>query len=368
MNRSFVPEPLARLPWRMILLVVAIGTFGQIVLYSAAGGSLEPWALSQGVRFYMFVAAAIMLSYVPERIWRQGALPVYGVIVVLLILVELIGAVKGGSQRWLDVGIRLQPSEFMKPAIVLACARFYDMLPAGETRKFGAIWPAAVLVGVPALLILKQPDLGTALMVCAGGVTVMFLSGVPLRLFVGGALGVAVAAPLAVNFLLHDYQRNRILIFLNPESDPLGTGYHISQSKIAIGSGGIFGKGFLQGTQSHLDYLPEGHTDFVFATMAEEWGMVGGCLLILAFILVIRWGINVGQAANTRFARLTAAGLATTIFFYVAINLSMVMGIAPVVGIPLPLVSFGSSAQMTVMLCLGILMSIDRQNRRTVRW
>ncbi len=368
MNRSFVPEPLARLPWRMILLVIAIGSFGQIVLYSAAGGSLEPWALSQGVRFYMFVAAAIMLSYVPERIWRQGALPVYAVIVVLLILVELIGAVKGGSQRWLDVGIRLQPSEFMKPAIVLACARFYDMLPAGETRKFGAIWPAVVLIGVPALLILKQPDLGTALMVCAGGVTVMFLSGVPLRLFVGGALGVAVAAPLAVNFLLRDYQRNRILIFLNPESDPLGTGYHISQSKIAIGSGGIFGKGFLQGTQSHLDYLPEGHTDFVFATMAEEWGMVGGCLLILAFILVIRWGINVGQAANTRFARLTAAGLATTIFFYVAINLSMVMGIAPVVGIPLPLVSFGSSAQMTVMLCLGILMSIDRQNRRTVRW
>ncbi|MDQ2893483.1 MAG: rod shape-determining protein RodA, partial [Pseudomonadota bacterium] len=305
MNRSFVPEPLARLPWRMILLVIAIGSFGQIVLYSAAGGSLEPWALSQGVRFYMFVAAAIMLSYVPERIWRQGALPVYAVIVVLLILVELIGAVKGGSQRWLDVGIRLQPSEFMKPAIVLACARFYDMLPAGETRKFGAIWPAVVLIGVPALLILKQPDLGTALMVCAGGVTVMFLSGVPLRLFVGGALGVAVAAPLAVNFLLHDYQRNRILIFLNPESDPLGTGYHISQSKIAIGSGGIFGKGFLQGTQSHLDYLPEGHTDFVFATMAEEWGMVGGCLLILAFILVIRWGINVGQAANTRFARLT---------------------------------------------------------------
>ncbi|WP_194150411.1 rod shape-determining protein RodA [Sphingomonas oligophenolica] len=352
----------------MILLVVAIATFGQVVLYSAAGGSMQPWAMSQGVRFYMFVAAAIMLSYVPERAWRQGALPVYAVIVVLLILVELIGAVRGGSQRWLDMGIRLQPSEFMKPAIVLACARFYDLLPAGETRKFSAIWPAALLIGVPALLILKQPDLGTALMVCAGGATVVFLSGVPLRLFVGGALALAVATPLAVNFLLHDYQRNRVLIFLDPESDPLGTGYHISQSKIAIGSGGIFGKGFLQGTQSHLDYLPEGHTDFVFATMAEEWGLVGGCLLILAFILVIRWGINVGQAANTRFARLTAAGLATTIFFYVAINLSMVMGIAPVVGIPLPLVSFGSSAQMTVMLCLGILMSIDRQNRRTVRW
>jgi len=301
-------------------------------------------------------------------LWRAAAFPAYVVIVILLILVELIGAVKGGSQRWLDVGIRLQPSEFMKPVIVLATARFYDMLPPGETRRFSAIWPAAALIGVPAALIVLQPDLGTALMVCAGGVTVMFLSGVPLRLFVGGLLSLAVAAPLAFNYFLHDYQRNRVLIFLDPESDPLGTGYHISQSKIAIGSGGIFGKGFLQGTQSHLDYLPEGHTDFVFATMAEEWGMVGGCLLILAFILVIRWGINVGQAAETRFAKLAAAGLATTIFFYVAINLSMVMGMAPVVGIPLPLVSFGSSAQMTVMVCIGILMSIDRQNRRAVRW
>jgi rod shape determining protein RodA len=366
-RNSLIPEPLARLPWRMIILVIGIATFGQIVLYSAAGGSLQPWALSQGIRFYMFVIAAILISYVPERVWRMGAFPAYAVIVVLLILVELIGAVKGGSQRWLDVGIRLQPSEFMKPAIVLATARFYDLLPPGETRRFSAIWPAAVLIGIPALLIVKQPDLGTALMVCAGGATVMFLSGVPLRLFVGGALSLAVAAPLAFNLLLHDYQRNRVLIFLDPESDPLGTGYHISQSKIAIGSGGIFGKGFLQGTQSHLDYLPEGHTDFVFATMAEEWGMVGGCLLILAFIMVIRWGINVGQAAETRFAKLTAAGLATTIFFYVAINLSMVMGMAPVVGIPLPLVSFGSSAQMTVMLCLGILMSIDRHNRRTAR-
>ncbi|USU05890.1 rod shape-determining protein RodA [Sphingomonadaceae bacterium OTU29MARTA1] len=369
MNRGgFIPDPIARLPWRVILLVVLIGGFGQVVLYSAAGGSLRPWALSQGIRFFVLLAAALGLSYVPERTWRSAALPAYVIIVIALVLVELVGAVRGGSQRWLDVGIRLQPSEFMKPAIVLACARFYDMLPPNETRRFGAIWPAALLIGIPALLIMKQPDLGTALMVCGGGVVVMFLAGVPLRLFIGGALSLAIAVPIAFNFLLHDYQRNRVLIFLDPESDPLGTGYHISQSKIAIGSGGLWGKGFLNGTQSHLDYLPEGHTDFVFATMAEEWGLIGGCLLILAFLLVIRWGINVGQQATSRFARLTAAGLATTIFFYVAINLSMVMGLAPVVGIPLPLVSFGSSAQMTVLLCLGILMSIDRQNRRTVRW
>ena len=192
------------------------------------------------------------------------------------------------------------------------------------------------MIAVPAALVMKQPDLGTALMICAGGATVMFLAGVPLRLFIGGAMALAVAAPLAVNFVLHDYQRNRVLIFMNPESDPLGTGYHISQSKIAIGSGGIWGKGFLNGTQSHLDYLPEGHTDFVFATMAEEWGLVGGCLLIFAFILVIRWGLNVAQAAQTRFARLAAAGLSTTIFIYVMVNLMMVMGLAPVVGIPCP--------------------------------
>ncbi|WP_425441074.1 rod shape-determining protein RodA [Sphingomonas rubra] len=348
---------------------MAIALFGQVVLYSAAGGSIRPWAWSQGIRFFVLLAAALAVSRVPERSWKAIALPAYAAIVLALVAVEALGAVRGGSQRWLDLGfIRIQPSEFMKPAIVLACAKFYDMLPAAETRRFGAVWPAAVLIGVPAGLVMLQPDLGTALMICAGGATVMFLAGIPLRLFVGGALGVMVAIPLAFTFFLHDYQRNRILIFLDPESDPLGTGYHISQSKIAIGSGGIWGKGFLQGTQSHLDYLPEGHTDFVFATMAEEWGLVGGCLLILAFLLVIRWGIEVGQRANTRFARLTAAGLATTIFFYVAINLMMVMGLAPVVGIPLPLVSFGSSAQMTVLLCLGILMSIDRENRRAARW
>ncbi len=367
---EFVPEPLAQLPWKVIFLVLAIGGFGLIILFSAAGGSLRPWALPQGIRLFGLLALAVLLSRVRENVWGSIALPAYGVLVVLLLLVELVGAVRGGGQRWLDtgIGIRIQPSELMKPCIVLAVAKFYDLLPPNETRRFGAIWPAAALIMVPALLVMKQPDLGTALMIVGGGVTVMFLAGVPLRLFIGGALALAAVIPLAVNFLLHDYQRNRILVFLNPESDPLGTGYHISQSKIAIGSGGIFGKGFMNGTQSHLDYLPEGHTDFIFATMAEEWGLIGGLLLIAAFFLLINWGLRVAMRAQTRFARLTAAGLATTIFIYVAINLLMVMGLAPVVGIPLPLVSNGGSAQMTTMICLGILMSIDRQNRQVVRW
>ena len=366
---SFVPAPLAQMPWGVILTLLAIGFFGLLVLYSAAGGSLTPWAWSQGIRLLVFIAVAMVMSRISENIWAAGAIPFYGLLVVLLVLVELLGAVRGGSQRWLDFGlIRLQPSELMKPAIVLALARFYEILPAGEIRRFGAIWPAAAMIGVPVLFVMLQPDLGTALMIAMAGVSVMFLAGVPLRLFIGGALAGAVSIPLAVNYLLHDYQRNRVLTFLNPENDPLGTGYHISQSKIAIGSGGIFGKGFLNGTQSHLDYLPEGHTDFALATMMEEWGLMGGLFVILAYAFIIRWAINVGLRAQSRFGKLAAAGLATTIFFYVSINMAMVMGLAPVVGVPLPLISFGGSAQMTILMMIGILMSIDRQSRKTTRF
>jgi rod shape determining protein RodA len=272
--------------------------------------------------------------------------------------------VAGGAQRWLDLGIiRLQPSEFMKPIIVLAVAAFYDLLPSADIRKWRAIWPAAALIAVPAGLIMLQPDLGTAMMVIFGGVVVMFLAGLPLRLFIGSGTALAVAIPFVYNFVLHDYQRKRVATFLDPDSDPLGTGYHISQSKIAIGSGGVTGKGFLGGTQSSLEYLPEGHTDFVFATMAEEWGLLGGIAIIIGFGLVIRWALTVALRAKSRFAKLTAGGLASVIFFYVSVNMMMVMGLAPVVGIPLPLFSYGGSAMMTVMLCLGCLMAIDRENR-----
>jgi len=239
-------------------------------------------------------------------------------------------------------------------------------VPVGEIRKWRAIWPALALLGFPAFLILVQPDLGTCIMVMLCGVTVMFLAGLPWWLFAAPAVAVGVAAPIVYG-MMHGYQRKRIDVFLDPESDPLGAGYHIAQSKIAIGSGGIWGKGFLHGSQSHLDYLPEGHTDFVFATMAEEWGLVGGVILILAFGAVIRWGMRVSQNARTRFAQLAAAGLAATVFFYVSINLMMVMGLAPVVGVPLPLVSFGGSAVMTVMLCLGLLMALERQQRTVSR-
>ncbi|ASK87723.1 rod shape-determining protein RodA [Sphingorhabdus sp. SMR4y] len=363
---DFIPAPIAQLPWKTILLLFVLASFGFVVLYSAAGGSLTPWAGLHMVRFTIFVGMAIVLSRFRENFWKTMAFPIYIVVVLMLLGVELIGAVGGGSQRWLNLGvIRLQPSELMKVAIILAVARFYDLLPPAQIRTWGAIWPLFGLLALPCALILMQPDLGTTITVVTGALTIAFLAGLPLRLFIGGAAAVAVLAPLAYFFALEDYQQRRVTTFLNPENDPLGAGYHISQSKIAIGSGGLFGKGFLNGTQSHLDYLPEGHTDFVFATMAEEWGLMGGILVLFCFFLLFRWGLGVAMKAKTRFSQLTAAGMTVTIFFYVAINLMMVMGLAPVVGIPLPFMSHGGSSMMTIMICVGILMSIERNPGRS---
>jgi len=364
---AIIPRPLARLPWRLIFMISGIALYGVIILYSAAGGSPQPWAMKQGMIFLFFLAVAIAISWVSEATIKQLIFPVYVVIVIMLVGVEILGFTAKGAQRWLDIGpIRLQPSEFMKPAIALTLARFYELVPVGEIRKWRTIWPALVILGVPAALILVQPDLGTCIMVTLCGLTVMYLAGVPLWVFLAPAGVVAVAAPFVYQ-MLHGYQRKRIDTFLDPESDPLGTGYHIAQSKIAIGSGGIWGKGFLNGSQSHLDYLPEGHTDFAFASLAEEWGLVGGVILILAFGAVIRWGMKVSSNARSRFSQLAAAGLTACIFFYASINLMMVMGLAPVVGVPLPLISYGGSAVMTVMLCLGLLMALERQQRTVSR-
>jgi rod shape determining protein RodA len=280
------------------------------------------------------------------------------------VLVEAIGAVGGGSQRWLNLGfMSLQPSELMKPAIVLVLARFYETLPHAMTASWRGLVPAGVLMAAPALLVMLQPDLGTALAICFGGAVTMFLAGLPLWWF--GAVGGTgmVIAPIAFFTLLHDYQRNRVLVFLDPESDPLGTGYHITQSKIAIGSGGVFGKGFGNGSQSHLQYLPEPHTDFVFATMAEEWGMLGGLFVLCIFAIILGWGMGVARRAPDRFSSLLAAGMTATVFFYVAINLMMVMGLAPVVGIPLPFMSHGGTSMLTNMLCIGVIMAVNRWNQ-----
>lgn len=362
MSQPLVPESIARLPWKLYTLLTFIALFGATVLYSAAGGHVTPWAGMQIGRFLIFLVMVEVVARLPFSLIRDFAFPAYVGVLIALVLVELIGGIAGGSQRWINLGfMQFQPSELMKVTIVLAVARFYALLPIGQIRSWGAIWPALCLIGLPAALVLVQPDLGTATMITAGGVVVMFISGLPLRLFIGAGAAGAALVPIAFSFL-HDYQKKRVLIFMDPESDPLGAGYHISQSKIAIGSGGIFGKGFLNGTQSHLDYLPEGHTDFVFATMAEEWGMVGGIGLICALFLLLRWGMRIAQRTQDRYARLVAAGLTSTIFFYIAINLMMVMGLAPVVGIPLPFMSYGGSSMLTVMLCIGIIRNIDRNH------
>jgi rod shape determining protein RodA len=362
-SSAIIPQPLARLSWRPIFLVAGIALFGLVNLYSAAGGSVEPWALRQGMAILFFLCVAIAISNVRESFIKQVTPPVFFVVVLMLIAVDVMGFIGKGAQRWLDLGIiRLQPSEFMKPAVGLMVARFYELLPAGEIRKFRAVWPAVLLIAVPAVLVILQPDLGTGLMVAFAGITVMFLSGVPLRWFLVPGVSVAAAIPVIYHFL-HEYQQKRIDTFLDPESDPLGSGYHITQSKIAIGSGGWFGKGYLQGSQSHLHYLPEGHTDFAFSALVEEWGMIGGTILILGWLAVLRWSLKVAANAPTRFGRLGCAGLNAVLFSYFAINLLMVMGLAPVVGIPLPMVSFGGSAVMTTMICLGLLMSFERQQR-----
>ncbi|HVR91816.1 MAG TPA: rod shape-determining protein RodA [Novosphingobium sp.] len=365
MSRSIVPEPIARLPWRVILPLTAMVLFGSTVLYSAAGGSLRPWAATHALRYFVFLGMALVIARVPRDLFKWIAFPLYDALIVLLLLVEALGFVGGGSQRWLNLGfMTLQPSELMKPGIVLVLARFYDALPPAMTQSWRSLLPAGALIGAPAALVMLQPDLGTALAITFGGVVVVFLAGLPLRWFVGAAAATAIAAPIAFFTLLHDYQRNRITVFMNPEGDPLGTGYHITQSKIAIGSGGIFGKGFGNGSQSHLDYLPESHTDFVFATMAEEWGLIGGLFVLIVFMLVFRWGLTVARRAPDRFSMLLATGMTTTIFFYMAINLMMVMGLAPVVGIPLPWMSHGGSSMLTNMICIGTIMAVERWSRR----
>jgi rod shape determining protein RodA len=347
----------------LIPLFMLVG-FGAAVLYSAAGGSMEPFASSHLMRFALFMVMAAVIASVPSEWVKLLAYPCYVIILVLLLAVEAIGAIGGGSQRWLNLGpIVLQPSELMKPAIVLVLARFFSSLPIGLIPTWRSLVPAIGMIGIPMALVLMQPDLGTALAIGFGGAVVMLLAGLPFRWFVSGGILALIAAPLAYFFALQEYQQRRVTTFLDPESDPLGAGYHITQSKIAIGSGGAFGKGFNNGSQSHLDYLPEPHTDFVFATMVEEWGFIGGLFVLFIFGIILRWGMQVARRSQDRFARLLAAGMTFTIFFYVAINLMMVMGFAPVVGIPLPFMSHGGSSMMTNMICIGSLMMVNRWNR-----
>ncbi len=360
-----IGQRLARVDWLLVLAVTGIALIGAAMLYSAAGGSASPWAGRHGVRYGIGLAGMLAIAVLGLRRCFQLAYLGYGACFLLLILVALVGTGEGAS-RWIDIGfMRLQPSELMKVALILALARLFHGAGPDRSDRLHVLGPALLLIVAPAALVLKQPDLGTAALIVVGGVTVMFLAGVAWWKFaLAGALGAA-AAPVAWTFM-HEYQRARVMTFLEPERDPLGTGYHILQSIIALGSGGAFGKGWLQGTQAHLSFLPEKHTDFVFTMLGEELGMAGGIFVLLLFALVIARLYRIGLMAESRFGRLTALGVATTLFLYVFVNIAMVMGLAPVVGVPLPFVSYGGTAMLTLQIGFGLALAVAVDRRASL--
>tara|TARA_R110002072_G_scaffold241900_2_gene400743 strand:- start:10 stop:1146 length:1137 start_codon:yes stop_codon:yes gene_type:complete len=362
LGQKSVTIPLTRklwdINWGFVLLICATASIGFLMLYSAANGNLEPWASRQMVRFGAGLLLMFAVSLVDIRIWLQLAYPAYFVALALLGAVEIMGDIGMGARRWIDLGpFQIQPSEVMKIAIIMALARYFHNIGLEDVRRIRWLIPPLLLVLMPAGLVLRQPDLGTALMLIAGAGIVFFAAGVRLWKF---ALLVGTAIPggfFAFQFL-HDYQKKRVLTFLNPENDPLGAGYHIMQSKIALGSGGVFGKGLLQGTQSHLNYLPEMRTDFIFSMLAEEFGMVGALLLFALYILLIAYGYAIAYRSRNHFGKLLALGLTGIFFLYVFINVAMVMGLVPVVGVPLPLISYGGTSMLTLMISFGLIMSV----------
>ncbi len=357
-SRAPLVGKLAQVRWSFVLLLCVLGGLGGVVLYSAGNGNLEPWALRHVARFGVAVCIMIAVAMVDVRFWLRYAYVFYGGALALLAAVEVAGTMGMGAQRWIDLGvISLQPSELMKISLILVLARYFHRLSAEEIQKPWKLIVPALLVLLPAALVLKQPDLGTACMLLASSATLFFCAGVPWWIFlVGGGAGLA-ALPVAWG-MLHDYQRARVLTFLDPEIDPLGSGYHIIQSKIALGSGGVFGRGFMQGSQSQLDFLPEKQTDFIFTMFAEEFGLIGTLGLLCIYTVVLAYCFAMTLSARSQFARLVAIGITTVFFLYIFINMAMVMGLVPVVGIPLPLISYGGTAVLSLMFGFGLILSV----------
>ena len=344
----------------LLLSVLAVCVAGLVVLFSAAGEDLGVF-LRQSVRVGLALGVMVAVAQIPPRVMRFGAPWLYSLGVLLLIAVAVKGDIAMGAQRWLDLGfIRFQPSEIMKIAVPLACAWYLHDRPLPP--DFRSLVVMAVTILVPVLLIAEQPDLGTALLVTAGGGLVVLLAGLQAR-YILGIGGLALGAVPVLWHFLHDYQRQRVLTFLNPQNDPLGAGYHTIQSQIAIGSGGIFGKGYMNGSQAQLEFLPERSTDFIFAVIGEEWGLVGLAVLIMLYLLVIGRGLYIAAQAQDTFSRLIAGALTLTFAVYVFVNSGMVAGLLPVVGVPLPLVSYGGTSMVTLMAGFGILMSVHSRRK-----
>ena len=352
-------ERFLNLNFVFIGIIILLASIGCITLYSVAGGKLSPWALNQALRFAMGLIIMLIAALIQPEFYYKIATPFYIFTLILLIIVDAVGHIGMGAQRWINLGIfNLQPSELMKIAVVLQLAKYFSIAPIESIRSIKGIIIPVILVAVPVAFIVIQPDLGTSLMVLFCAVAMFYLAGVQWWKF-GLGIGAVVAAMPVLWHFLHDYQKNRILTFLDPERDPLNTGYHIIQAKIALGSGGLWGKGFLSGTQSHLNFLPEPHTDFIFTTYSEEFGMIGGALVILLNLILISYGywFSFRIHNSNYFGKMVILGLNTNYFLYIFINIAMVTGLLPVVGIPLPLISYGGTVILTVMTSFGIMLS-----------
>jgi rod shape determining protein RodA len=343
--------------WLFVALITCIAGVGAVSLYSVAGGSLDPWAETHVIRYSLGLGLLFGVALIDIKVWLRLAYPVYLVALALLVAVPVIGVESGGAQRWLQLGgINFQPAEFMKVALVLALARYYEWLPAKHISNPLALMAPVALILVPVGLVVMQPDLGTAVLFAAVGGGLLFLAGASWIYFVFGITAVLGAIPFVWQSL-YDYQKARVMTFIDPGKDPLGAGYHILQSKIALGSGGVTGKGYMQGTQSQLNFLPEKHTDFIFTMFAEEMGFIGSLGLLSLYLLVLLAIIFMALRCRTQFARLVAAGVGITVFIYVFINVAMVMGLVPVVGVPLPLVSYGGTSMITLMFGFGLVLN-----------
>ena len=346
-----------QIPFTIVFLVALVACFGFILMYSAAQGSFYPWAIRQIIHFAIFMPIMILISLVELKTWYRSAYLLYYLALFLLITVHLLGYTAMGATRWINLGIiKLQPSELMKICIIFALARYFHDLNYKPITLKDLFIPSIMLL-LPAILIIKQPDLGTGLILLMLGVIIFFIAGVKRWVFIVGFIGISVALPIIWQFL-HEYQKNRILTFIDPERDPLGSSYNVIQSKIAIGSGGFFGKGFMKGSQSQLQFLPEHQTDFIFTMLCEEWGMLGGIILLLSFSILIFYCYIIALNSRSIFGKLLALGVTTMFFLHVFINIGMVMGLLPAVGVPLPLLSYGGTIMMTILIGLGLVMNV----------
>lgn len=371
---------MTQLHWFLLLTIIALATFGVLILFSAASSAHNlqtglpdihaELAFNHGVRFGVMLLVALVLALFPLSVWAAFAYPAYVAGVVMLVGVELAGVTVNGAERWLQIGpLRLQPSELMKIAVPLALARYYhQMFAAGRNQLWVHIW-AFVLVAIPVAFVLRQPDLGTSLMILGTGCAVIFFAGISLRVVVSLLVLVAAMVPVVYFFGLHEYQRERIQTMFDPSADPQGAGYQLQQGLIAVGSGGLTGKGYMEGAQKELDYIPEQQTDFIFTIVAEEFGFMGSVVVLLAWAIALIQGMGIAGNSRSAFGGLAAAGFVSTLFLYVVINIGMVIGLLPVVGIPLPLISYGGTVIVTVMVGFGLLMAVhlNRANDMTLR-